>query len=98
MHMQNLQTAYRTYLDALISAGLLIPSGVDGVYGLSGAFERVVERFEDYITRMGAHAHPEVMRFPPLLGRRTYELTDHMETFPNLMGSVHTFTGGEREH
>jgi seryl-tRNA synthetase len=90
-----LEIAYRTYLDALLGAGLLIDSGVPGVYGLSGTFEDVVERFERYVTRMGAHARPEVMRFPPLLSRETYQRTDHLETFPQLMGSVHTFTGDE---
>ena len=86
------------YLSGLLEAGLLIASGVPGVYGLSGLFERVVEHFEDYVTREGAHLAPEVMRFPPLLSRRTYEQTDHIEAFPNLMGSVHTFTGTAREH
>jgi len=92
-----LEQSYRQYLDALLGAGLLIPSGVQGVYGLSGVFEDVIERFERYVTRMGAETHAEVMRFPPLLSRETYLRTDHLETFPNLMGSVHTFTGSERE-
>jgi seryl-tRNA synthetase len=89
---------YEQYLSALIGAGLLIPSGVPGVYGLAGVFEDVIERFEGYVTRMGAHLHPEVMRFPPLLSRASYSQTDHMETFPNLMGSVHSFMGDERGH
>jgi seryl-tRNA synthetase len=89
--------AYDQYRGALVEAGLLIPSGVSGVYGLGGTFEDVVERFEAYVTRMGAAAEPEVMRFPPILSRSVYERTDHLETFPNLMGSVHTFTGSERE-
>jgi seryl-tRNA synthetase len=95
LHPETLEVSYRTYLDALLGAGLLIDSGVPGVYGLSGVFEDVIERFERYVTRMGAHARPEVMRFPPLLSRETYQRTDHLETFPQLMGSVHTFTGDE---
>ena len=89
---------YQTYLNELIDARLLIPSGVRGVYGLGGVFEDVIERFEAYVTRMGADARPEVMRFPPLLSRKSYSQTDHMETFPNLMGSVHSFMGDERNH
>jgi seryl-tRNA synthetase len=93
-----LENSYRQYLDALLGAGLLIDSGVPGVYGLSGVFEDVVERFERYVTRMGADQRPvpDVMRFPPLLSRQSYEQTDHLETFPQLMGSVHTFLGDER--
>jgi seryl-tRNA synthetase len=95
---QTAQSAQQKYLEALIDASLLIPSGVPGVYGLGGVFERVVEGFEQYVTRMGAHLSPEVMRFPPLFSRQSYERTDHLETFPNLMGSVHSFVGDDRAH
>jgi seryl-tRNA synthetase len=80
-------------LENLLEAGLLISSGVPGVYGLSGTFESVVERFEAYLTRVSAGLGAEVMRFPPLLSRHTYRRTDHLDMFPNLMGSVHTFLG-----
>lgn len=93
-----LTAGYQTYLDELFDAGLLIPSGVPGLYGRSGVFEGVIEAFERYVTRMGAHLKPEVMRFPPLLNRRDYLRTDHIETFPDLMGSVHSFTGKDRDH
>lgn len=93
-----LTEAYQSYLNELFSAGLLIPSGVPGLYGRSGVFEGVIEHFEQYVTRMGKHLNPEVMRFPPIINRQHYLRTDHIETFPNLMGSVHTFTGKDREH
>jgi seryl-tRNA synthetase len=90
--------AYKTFLDALVQAGLLIPSGVRGVYGRGGAFENIVDHFEDYVTRTGAHLKAEVMRFPPILNRTTYTCTDHIHNFPDLLGSVHSFTGKEPEH
>ena len=86
------------YLAELIAAGHLIPSGVPGLYGRSGAFEGVIEHFERYVSRVGADQRAEVMRFPPLLSRATYARTDHVETMPHLLGSVHTFVGDEREH
>ena len=92
------QDVYREYLNSLIDARLLIPSGVPGVYGFAAAFEGVIEAFDAYVTRMGADLAPEVVRFPPLFARASYERTDHLETFPNLMGSVHTFVGDERGH
>jgi seryl-tRNA synthetase len=38
------------------------------------------------------------MRFPPILSRASYEQTDHLETMPHLLGSVHSFHGAEQEH
>ncbi len=90
--------ARAAYLAELVEAGHLIPSGVPGLYGRSGAFEGVIEHFEAYVTRRGADQNAEVMRFPPILSRKTYERTDHIETMPQLLGSVHTFTGREHEH
>ena len=89
--------AHQAYLDELLEAGLLISSGVMGVYGRSGTFEHIVERFENYVTKMGAHLNPEVIRFPPVITRHNYQCTDHLESFPDLMGSIHSFFGGERE-
>jgi seryl-tRNA synthetase len=89
--------AHQAYLDELFEAGLLIPSGVMGVYGRSGTFEHIIERFENYVTRMGAHLKPDVIRFPPVITRHNYQCTDHLESFPDLMGSIHSFLGGEKE-
>ncbi|MBU2986867.1 amino acid--[acyl-carrier-protein] ligase [Saccharophagus degradans] len=95
---QPITEAYLAYQKELVDAGLLIPSGVKGVYGRSGLFEKVVDQFEAFATRMGADANAEVMRFPPIFGRHTYMQTDHVETMPDLMGSVNSFCGNEKEH
>ena len=94
---ESIESAYRSYLAELTGARLLIPSGVRGVYGLGGAFENVTEHFGRFITREAAERPAEVIAFPPVLSRATYLKTDHMETFPNLMGSVHSFLGDERD-
>lgn len=89
---------YKAYQAELVEAGLLIPLGVRGLYGRSGLFEHIIDQFEHYVTRMGAHLNPEVMRFPPLFSRSHYEQIDHINNFPDLMGSVHTFLGKDKEH
>ena len=96
-NLDSLDVDYKKYQKELLDAGLLVSCGVPGVYGLSGTFEDVIERFERYVTRMGEHLKPEVVRFPPILNRQNYLKTNHIETFPNLMGSVHSFLGTERE-
>ena len=95
---QNHDDPYKKYQAELIAARLLIPSGVRGVYGRSGTFEYIVDQFEHYVTRMGAHQNAEVMRFPPIFNRAHYERIDHINNFPELMGSVHSFLGKEKEH
>lgn len=90
--------ARATFLTELVRAGHLIPSGVPGLYGRSGTFEGVIEHFERYVSRVGADQRAEVMKFPPILSRRVYERTDHVETMPQLLGSVHSFFGAEAEH
>ena len=47
----SLTAAYQSYRDELTKAGLIIPMGVPGLYGLSGVFEDIIERFERYVTR-----------------------------------------------
>lgn len=93
-----LTEAYQHCQDQLVEAGLLISMGVPGLYGLSGVFEDVVERFEQAVTRRGRSLNPEVMRFPAILNRDHYLQTTHIENFPDLMGSVHTFMGNEHDH
>src|SRR4051812_45313684 len=93
-----LTSSYQAYLDELTAAGLLIPSGVKGLYGHGGVFEDVIERFERAVTLHAAPFKAEVMRFPAIMNRRDYLRTNHIENFPDLMGSVHTFMGNERDH
>ena len=93
-----LTAAYQGFLDELTGAGLLISLGVPGLYGHSGVFEDVIERFERYVTQRGANLKAEVMRFPAILNRAHYLKTTHIDTFPDLMGSVHSFIGSEKDH
>jgi len=89
---------YGAYRQQLIDAGLLVDMGVPGLYGRGRDFEHVIDRFDAIVSREGAKLSPEVMRFPPIFNRDNYERIDHINNFPDLMGSVHTFMGGEREH
>lgn len=104
--MSDPTAAYASFLGELTRAGLLIPSGVPGVFGRAGAFEDVVQRFEQRVTALGREPTPtaadepgiEVMHFPPVFPRAHYTRTSHIHNFPDLMGSIHAFTGKDREH
>jgi seryl-tRNA synthetase len=88
-------TAFR---DELLRAGLLLPTGVPGVYGRSAAFEDTVERVDRMVTAYGAEDRPEVMRFPPILNRSDFERSGYLQSFPHLAGTIHSFAGTEPAH
>lgn len=98
MNMVDIGAAQAAYRDELVAAGLLIPTGVDGLYGRSGLFEEVVERFDALVTRWGGADGAEVMRFPPALNRRYFEESEYLKSFPHLAGTIHSFAGDEKAH
>jgi seryl-tRNA synthetase len=87
-----------SYLDQLIGAGLLVPTGVVGLYGRSGVFEDVIVRFEALVTSVGGQDGAEVLRFPPAMTRSQLETSGYLKSFPQLAGAVHSFCGGDHEH
>jgi len=87
-----------SFLDRLIVGGLLIPTGVDGLYGRSERFERIVEALEALVTREGRADGAERVRFPPAMPREQFARGDYMRSFPHLAGSIHCFCGDERAH
>lgn len=90
--------ACNTFLDRLIERGLLIETGVDGLYGRSGVFEDVIARFDAAITRIGGGDGAEVIRFPPGMNRALFEKSGYLKSFPNLAGTVHAFGGDDVDH
>jgi seryl-tRNA synthetase len=91
-------TQSATYLDGLVQHRLLIPTGARGVYGFGGEFDRVLQRFDAFITQIGAGDGAEVIRFPSLLPRADLEQSGYLKSFPQLAGVVHAFEGDERAH
>lgn len=87
-----------SFLDRLFESGLLIETGVDGLYGRGGRFEDVIAAFERLIDRYGAADGAEAIRFPPGMNRAYFEKSDYMKSFPQLAGTVHSFCGSELDH
>jgi seryl-tRNA synthetase len=84
-------------LGELVEHGLLIETGIPGLYGRGGDFEEVRERLAELVTRIGAPDHPKRMHFPPLLPRRDLETVNYLESFPHLAGSIFAFEGSEAQ-
>ena len=102
------------FRDELVEAGLLVRTGIDGLYGRGGDFEDVVDLVsaaavaaarldEAEAAGQAAMSGPAPggyrrLRFPPVFPREDFERTDYIASFPDLTGAVHTFAGGDREH
>lgn len=89
--------AQATFLEELLDAGLLIASGVPGVYGRSGTFEAVRAGLDRRIDALAAPDGAETLRFPPVLPRRTLEDTGYLGSFPHLAGTIFAFEGDETQ-
>ena len=89
---------HRAFRDELLRRGLLISLGVDGLYGRSGVFEHLIDRINAAISTVGDPDRPEVIRFPPGIGKWQLEKSGYTRKFPQLAGTVYSFFGSDREH
>ncbi len=86
------QAAFR---DELLAGGLLIDTGVPGLYGHSATFEGVRRRLDERLNSEAAARGAERLQFPPLLPRRQLEDSGYLNSFPHLAGTVFSFAGDE---
>jgi seryl-tRNA synthetase len=84
-------------LSALLERGLLIDTGVPGVYGRGADFEDVREGIAELVTRAVEPERPERMRFPPVMPRRDLETINYIKSFPHLAGTIFAFSGSEAQ-
>jgi seryl-tRNA synthetase len=82
-------------LGQLADSGLLVRSGVPGVYARGPRFERIRLAFDALVSRAAAPEAPEGMYFPPLLPREQLETFGYLNSFPHLAGTVFCFDGDE---
>src|SRR3954451_21368377 len=86
------QDAFR---EELVGAGLLVESGVPGLYGRGEDFDDVMQGVEQMVRHAAASEQPVRLRFPPLLPRRQLEELGYINSFPQLAGVIHGFGGDD---
>ena len=84
--------------DGLVDHGLIIPVGVQGIFGRNAVFEDVLHHFDAYVSRVAKDDGAEKMLFPPTLDRKVFEKSEFLDSFPQLAGTVFSFTGNEKAH
>jgi len=90
--------SFEEFQRRLLDAGILVGAGVDGLYGRSRDFEAVVTGVINLVDDWGHGLGATRLDFPPVVWRGTFERTNYLESFPNLIGSIHVFTGDDRDH
>ena len=86
------------YRGRLLDAGLLVATGERGLYGRSGLFEGIVAGIERVAGAAGRPDQPEVRRFAPVIPIDVLVRAGYPRSFPDLVGSISTFTGGDADH
>jgi seryl-tRNA synthetase len=81
--------------EGMVKAGLIVPVGVQGIFGRNAVFEDVLARFDAAVTKLATDDHAEFFVFPPTIERTILEKVGYMDSFPQLAGTVHSFFGKE---
>lgn len=84
--------------EQLLASGVLISTGVDGLYGKGAVFEDVLEALDALVTREGRGDKAERVRFPPAMPRDHFEHSEYLKGFPQFAGTIHCFCGDEKAH
>jgi len=90
--------SFEAYQSRLLEAGVLVATGVEGLYGRSRPYEAVAQAVMRRVDAWAEQVGAVVLDFPPVVARQTFERTNYIESFPNLIGAISVFTGGNREH
>jgi seryl-tRNA synthetase len=84
--------------DELLSSGILVSTGTDGLYGRSSTYESIVAAVDGLVVKAAASLGTQSWRFPPVMPRSVLEQSGYLSSFPDLIGSVSTFTGNDADH
>lgn len=84
-----------TFAQGLVDHGLIIPTGVKGAFGRGPVFEDILGRFDDLVMRLAKNDGASEMTFPPIVARSLVERLGYLDSFPQLIGSIHSFSGPE---
>ncbi|HEY3870662.1 MAG TPA: hypothetical protein VGM10_20030 [Actinocrinis sp.] len=74
-----------------------LPTAVPGVYIYTEAFESVIAGLRRAIAGLAADEPFLKLALPPVISRAAIERAGYVKSFPNLLGTVHSFAGTEAE-
>ena len=82
------------FYDGLVEHRLIVPVRVPGAFGRGAIFEDVLERLNALLTEISKGDGAEIYTFPPVIDRTIIERTDYLDSFPQLAGTIFSFSSG----
>ncbi|HEX4702932.1 MAG TPA: aminoacyl--tRNA ligase-related protein [Pseudonocardiaceae bacterium] len=79
-----------------VDDGRPVATDAPGVYLYPGSFETIIGLLRQGITAMAAAEPFRRLAIPPVISRRTIEHAGYVKTFPQLLGTVHSYRGDSR--
>lgn len=96
--MGDLNEAHLQFKQQLFEQKLLFKSGVNGIVGRSAVVVEIASALHALVDRMSRQDGAVKVAFPPVVPRELLRTVGYINNFPQLCGSIHSFTGGDREH
>ncbi len=97
----DLHTRQQEFRDSLFEAGILVPTGAEGIYGHGTVFTELTAAIDARIGLAVRDVHAgaaRTLRFPPVMPLEILDRTDYIASFPHLAATVAVYSGGEAEH
>ncbi|MGW5400944.1 aminoacyl--tRNA ligase-related protein [Streptomyces sp. NPDC003952] len=76
---------------------VLADTGLPGLVTSGAVFETLIDALQASIARLAAGDAPTRIGVPPVISRELLQRLGYVETFPHLLGTVHTYEGDDRE-
>jgi seryl-tRNA synthetase len=83
------------FRQGLLESRLLYDGGAPGLYHRSDCFEDVVRSVEDYVSLAGHDENTPKLFFSPVVPVTTLKGSGYVDSFPNLLGTVNSFSGDD---
>ncbi|WP_369366450.1 aminoacyl--tRNA ligase-related protein [Streptomyces sp. CG4] len=75
----------------------MLDTGVPGLVAFGSTFETLIDALQRSIGRLAADDRATRIGVPPVISRQLLERLGYVETFPHLLGTVHTYEGDDRQ-
>ncbi|MDI1297811.1 amino acid--[acyl-carrier-protein] ligase [Methylotenera sp.] len=96
--MSDLNTQHLAFKQQLFDHKLLFGSGVNGIVGRSSKIVELVAALHGMVDKESVKDGAQKVAFPPVVPRELLRTVGYMNNFPQLSGSIHSFSGDDRQH